>query len=70
MSFSLNFILEGIEEELRGRPQPLKKSSQSQKGHLSEKMNAINDTNTPELTKSAKEEGNTVIFCGICQSLD
>ena len=43
---------------LRGRPQPLKKPSQSQKGHFSSKMNALNDTKTPELSKSAKETGN------------
>ena len=43
---------------LRGRPQPLKKPSQSQKGHFSSKMNALNDTKTSELSKSAKETGN------------
>ena len=43
---------------LRERPQPLKKPSQSQKGHFYEKMNALNDTKTLELSKSAKETGN------------
>ena len=43
---------------LRGRPQPLKKPSQSQKGHFPSKMNALNDTKTPVLSKSAKETGN------------
>ena len=41
---------------LIGRPQPLKKPSQSQKGHFPEKMNALNDTKTSELSKSS--EGN------------
>ena len=39
---------------LGGRPQPLKKPSQSQKGHFYEKMNALNDTKTSELLKSAE----------------
>ena len=42
---------------LGGRPQPLKKPSQSQKGHFYEKMNALNDTKTPELSKSAEGNG-------------
>ena len=42
---------------LRGRPQPLKKPSQSQKGHFYEKMNALNDTKTAELSKSAEGNG-------------
>ena len=42
---------------LRGRPQPLKKPSQSQKGHFYEKMNALNDTKTSELSKSAEGNG-------------
>ena len=42
---------------LRGRPQPLKKPSQSQKGHFYKKMNAVNDTKTPELSKSAEGNG-------------
>ena len=42
---------------LRGRPQPLKKPSQSQKGHFYEKMNALNDTKTSELSKSAEGKG-------------
>ena len=48
---------------LRGRSQPLKKPSQSQKGHLYVKMNALNDTKTPEMSKSAegKATGN---ICG------
>ena len=41
---------------LGGRPQPLKKPSQSQKGHFYEKMNALNDTKTLVMSKSA--EGN------------
>ena len=40
------------------RPQPLKKPSQSQKEHFSEKMNALNDTKTSELSKSEKGTGN------------
>ena len=43
---------------LGGRPQPLKKPFQSQKGHFYEKMNALNVTKTPELANSAKESGN------------
>ena len=43
---------------LGGHPQPLKKPSQSQKGRFYEKMNALNDTKTSELSKSAKETGN------------
>ena len=42
---------------LRGRPQPLKKPSQSQKGHFYEKMNALNDAKTAELSKSAECNG-------------
>ena len=42
---------------LGGRPQPLKKPSQSQKGHFYEKMNALNDTKTPELSKSSEGNG-------------
>ena len=42
---------------LRGHPQPLKKPSQSQKGHFYEKMNALNDTKTAELSKSAEGNG-------------
>ena len=38
-------------------PQPLKKPSQSQKGHFYKKMNALNDTKTPELSKSAEGNG-------------
>ena len=41
---------------LGGRPQPLKKPSQSQKGHFYEKMNVLNDTKTSAMSKSA--EGN------------
>ena len=43
---------------LGGRPQPLKKPSQSQKGHFYKKMNALDDTKTSELSKSAKETEN------------
>ena len=42
---------------LGGCPQPLKKPSQSQKGHFYEKMNALNDTKTPELSKSGEGNG-------------
>ena len=42
---------------LRGRPQPLKKPSQSQKGHFYEKMNALNDTKTLAMSKSAEGNG-------------
>ena len=42
---------------LGGRPQPLKKPSQSQKGHFYVKMNALNDTKTPELSKSSEGNG-------------
>ena len=42
---------------LGGRPQPLKKPSQSQKGHFYERMNALNDTKTSELSKSAEGNG-------------
>ena len=42
---------------LGGRPQPLKKPSQHQKGHFSSKMNALNDTKTSELSKSAEGNG-------------
>ena len=41
---------------LGGRPQPLKKPSQSQKGNFYEKMNVLNDAKTAEQSKSA--EGN------------
>ena len=42
---------------LGGCPQPLKKPSQSQKGHFYEKTNALNDTKTSELSKSAEGNG-------------
>jgi len=42
---------------LGGRPQPLKKPSQSQKGHFYEKMNALSDTKTLEVSKSAECNG-------------
>ena len=59
MSFpELHFLGKMALLALRGRPQPLKKPSQSQKGHFYEKMNALNDTKTPEMAKSAKETGN------------
>ena len=41
---------------LGGRPQPLKKPSQSQKGHFYKIMNAPNDTKTSAMSKTA--EGN------------
>merc|ERR1712016_26558 len=43
---------------LGGRPQSLKQPSQSQKGHFYKKKNALNDTKTPDLSKSAKGTGN------------
>ena len=42
---------------LGGLPQPLKKPSQSQKGYFYEKMNALNDTKTSELSKYAEGNG-------------
>ena len=51
---------------LGGRPQPLKKPSQSQKGHFDKIMNALNDAKTSELSKSA--EGNNGKYFG--SSLD
>ena len=42
---------------LGGRPQPLKKPSQSQKGHFYKKMNALNDTKTAKMSKSAEGNG-------------
>ena len=59
MSFlELHFLGKMALLALRGRPQPLEKPSQSQKGHFYEKMNALNDTKTQEMAKSAKETGN------------
>ena len=43
---------------LGGRPQPLKKPSQGQKGHFSDKINVLNDTKTLELAESGKKIGN------------
>ena len=43
---------------LGGHPQPLKKPSQSKKGHFCQKINAINDTKPLEMAKYAKETGN------------
>ena len=40
---------------LGGRPQPLKKPSQSQKGYFYEKMNALNDTKTSGTGKSLRK---------------
>ena len=45
-------------QALGGRPQPLKKPNQSQKGHFPQKNDGKNDTKTPELAKCAKETGN------------
>ena len=42
---------------LGGHPQLLKKPSQSQKGHFYEKMNALNDTKTSSMSKSAEGNG-------------
>ena len=53
----LRFLVKIALLALGGRPQPLKKPSQSQKGHFNEKMNTLNDTKTQELLKSGKETG-------------
>ena len=59
MSFlELRFLGKMALLALRGHPQPLKKPSQSQKGHFYEKMNALNDTKTLAMSKSARETGN------------
>ena len=59
MSFlELRFLVKMALLTLGGRPQPLKKPSQSQKGYFPKKMNTINDTKTLELTKSVKETEN------------
>ena len=58
----LHFLVKMALLALGGRPQPLKKPSQNQKGHFYVKMNALNDTKTPEMAKSTKETGN--IFDG------
>ena len=59
MSFlELRFLGKMALLALGGRPQPLKKPSQSQKVHFYVKMNALNDTKTSELSKFAKETGN------------
>ena len=42
---------------LRGLFERLRAPSQSQKGHFSENMNALNDTKTSELSKSAEGNG-------------
>merc|ERR1712029_99438 len=57
---------------LGGRPQPLKKPSQSQKGHFYVKMNALNDPKTLELTVKiwGRQHGIFVIVCGICRGVD
>ena len=59
MSFlELHFLVKMSLLALGGRPQPLKKPTQSQNGHFYEKMNALNDAKTSELSKSARETGN------------
>ena len=56
---------------LGGRPQPLKKPSQSQKGHFYEKMNALNDTKTPGNVKiCGRQRGIFLIVCGISRGVD
>ena len=72
MSFlELHFLGKMALLALGGCPQPLKKPSQSQKGHFYEKMNALNDTKTSELSKSAEGNGEYLsIVCGICQGVD
>ena len=58
MSFlELHFLGKMALLALGGRPQPLKKPSQSQKGHFYEKMNALNDTKTSAMSKSAEGNG-------------
>ena len=58
MSFlELHFLGKMSLLALGGRPQPLNKPSQSQEGHFYEKMNALNDTKTSELSKSAEGNG-------------
>ena len=53
MSFlELRFLGKMALLALGGRPQPLKKPSQSRKGHFYVKMNALNDTKTPGTVKS------------------
>ena len=55
MSFlDLRFLGKMALLALGGGPQPLKKPSQL----FYEKTNALNDTKTPEMAKSAKETGN------------
>ena len=58
----LSFLSKMAILALGGRRQPLKKPSESQKGHFYEKMNALIDTKTPELSKTAKETGLSVAF--------
>ena len=53
----LCFLMKMALLALGGRPQPLKKPSQSQKGHFYEKMNALNDTKTSAMSKSAEGNG-------------
>ena len=55
--FKVSFLRKNAILALRGRPQCLKKTSQSQKGHFYVKMNALNDTKTSELSKSAEDNG-------------
>ena len=62
MSFlELHFLGEMALLALRGRPlslfERLRAPSQSQKGHFYEKINALNDTKTLELSKSAEGNG-------------
>ena len=58
MSFlELHFLEKMALLALRGRPHSLKKPSHSQKGHFYVKMNGLNDTKTPELSKSADGNG-------------
>ena len=56
---------------LGGRPQPLIKPSQSQKGHFYEKMNALNDAKTSAMSNICeRQRGIFVIVCGICRGVD
>ena len=58
MSFlELRFLGKMALLALGGSPQPLKKPSQSQKGHFYKKMNALNDTKTLAMSKSAEGNG-------------
>ena len=50
---------------LGGRPQPLKQPSQSQKCHFYKKMNALNDTITSAMSKSAKKTNGEYLWLSV-----